>query len=52
MKKITDVKGNIDELEEVMIEETNLPQVKSNLLQSNEDFYKLAFQFQEIMMVY
>ena len=52
MKKITDVKGNIDEIEEVMIEETNLPQVKSNLLQSNEDFYKLAFQFQEIMMVY
>lgn len=52
MKKIKEVKGKIDEIEEVMVEETNLPSIKISDLQSNEDFYKLAFQFQEIMMVY
>lgn len=52
MKKLKEVKGQIDEIEEVMVEETDLPSIKNTVLQSNEDFYKLAFQFQEIMMVY
>lgn len=52
MKNFKDEKGNIDEIEEVMVEETDLPSITSTQLQSNEDFYKLAFQFQEIMMVY
>lgn len=52
MKNLKDEKGNIDEIEEVMVEETDLPSITSTQLQSNEDFYKLAFQFQEIMMVY
>lgn len=41
-----------DEISEAMEEETNLPEIISTGLQSNEDFYKMAFQFQEIMMIY
>ena len=35
-----------------MEKETDLPSVVNKGLQSNEDFYKMAFQFQEIMMIY
>lgn len=41
-----------DEITEAMEKETDLPSVVNKGLQSNEDFYKMAFQFQEIMMIY
>lgn len=41
-----------DEITEAMEKETDLPSVVNKGLQSNEDFYKIAFQFQEIMMIY
>lgn len=52
MKKIIKEVNPTDEISEAMEEETDLPALVHNGLQSNEDFYKLAFQFQEIMMVY
>lgn len=52
MKKIIKEVNPTDEISEAMEEETDLPALVQNGLQSNEDFYKLAFQFQEIMMVY
>ena len=41
-----------DEISEAMEKETDLPSVVNRGLQSSEDFYKMAFQFQEIMMIY
>lgn len=55
MKKIMkeiDVDVASDEISEAMEKETDLPSVVEKRLQSNEDFYKMAFQFQEIMMIY
>ncbi len=52
MKRIMKEVDPTDEISEAMEEETNLPEVISTGLQSNEDFYKMAFQFQEIMMIY
>lgn len=55
MKKIMkeiDVDVASDEISEAMEKETDLPSVVNKGLQSNEDFYKMAFQFQEIMMIY
>lgn len=55
MKKIMkeiDAAVVTDEISEAMEKEADLPSVVSNGLQSNEDFYKMAFQFQEIMMIY
>lgn len=55
MKKIMkeiDVDVASDEISEAMEKETDLPSVVEKGLQSNEDFYKMAFQFQEIMMIY
>lgn len=55
MKKIMkeiDVDVVSDEISEAMEKETDLPSVVEKGLQSNEDFYKMAFQFQEIMMIY
>lgn len=55
MKKIMkeiDAAVEPDEITEAMEKETDLPSVVNKGLQSNEDFYKMAFQFQEIMMIY
>lgn len=55
MKKIMkeiDAAVVTDEISEAMEKEADLPSVVSKGLQSNEDFYKMAFQFQEIMMIY
>ncbi len=52
MKKIMKDAGESEDISNVMENETSLPTVVSNALQSNEDFYKMAFQFQEIMMIY
>ncbi len=52
MKRIMKEVDPTDEISEAMEEETNLPEIISTGLQSNEDFYKMAFQFQEIMMIY
>ncbi len=55
MKKIMkeiDADVATDEISEAMEKETDLPSVVNRGLQSNEDFYKMAFQFQEIMMIY
>ena len=51
MKEI-DAAVEPDEITEAMEKETDLPSVVNKGLQSNEDFYKMAFQFQEIMMIY
>ena len=55
MKKIMkeiDAAVATDEITDAMEKETDLPSVVNKGLQSNEDFYKMAFQFQEIMMIY
>lgn len=55
MKKIMkeiDASAATDEITEAMEKETDLPSVVNRGLQSSEDFYKMAFQFQEIMMIY
>ena len=55
MKKIMkeiDAAVEPDEITEAMEKETDLPSVVNKGLQSNEDFNKMAFQFQEIMMIY
>lgn len=55
MKKIMkeiDASVETDEISEAMEKETDLPSVVNRGLQSSEDFYKMAFQFQEIMMIY
>lgn len=55
MKKIMkeiDASAATDEISEAMEKETDLPSVVNRGLQSSEDFYKMAFQFQEIMMIY
>ncbi len=55
MKKIMkeiDAAVATDEISDAMEKETDLPSVVNKGLQSNEDFYKMAFQFQEIMMIY
>ena len=52
MKKIMkeiDAAVEPDEITEAMEKETDLPSVVNKGLQSNEDFYKMAFQFQEII---
>ena len=51
MKEI-DAAVATDEITDAMEKETDLPSVVNKGLQSNEDFYKMAFQFQEIMMIY
>ena len=44
---------NIEELAAENVNDTELPKVISNELMSNPDnFYKMAFEFQQIMMVY
>lgn len=53
MKRIIREAESVDSISEAMEEETNLPEVVTAGLQTNNnDFYKLALQFQEIMMVY
>ncbi len=55
MKKIMkeiDAAVATNEITDAMEKETDLPSVVNKGLQSNEDFYKMAFQFQEIMMIY
>lgn len=55
MKKIMkeiDAAVATDEITDAMEKDTDLPSVVNKGLQSNEDFYKMAFQFQEIMMIY
>lgn len=55
MKKIMkeiDAAVATDEISDAMEKDTDLPSVVNKGLQSNEDFYKMAFQFQEIMMIY